>query len=154
MMRRFFVTHGAPLAVIAIAGCLGEGGPSGDDDSGNETDTEETATDIETRFEVHDIDTGILEESATVEFEDGTVIVTGAILGSNTCYTARLGTVAVDDRTLLVGVESYEDLGENEGCYDAIVGVEYETTVEIHGDLPESVRVEHNGEHVTTEQPS
>lgn len=129
---------------------------TGDEDSeATKTDQEDTASDFEARFEVLNIDyTGSPTERASVTFENQTVNITGAVSGSNSCYTARLDAVTIEDRALVVQIESFEDAAENEGCRDAIVEIEYQMSIKITGELPPSVRVEHNGEHVTTEQSS
>lgn len=94
------------------------------------------------------------EVAAAVTFENDTVSVTGIVQGNNTCYTARLDEVTIEDRTLVVNVESYEDADEDEGCGEAVIGIEYEAVIELDGDLPAEVIVEHNGERVTAEQSS
>jgi hypothetical protein len=110
------------------------------------------AKDFKSTFEVLSVDTGDVDESASVTFDENTIVVTGEILGSNTCYTARLDSTTIEDKALHVGIVSYEDADEGEGCRDAIVGIEYEASIEISGDSPSSIRVEHNGEPITTEQ--
>jgi hypothetical protein len=91
------------------------------------------------------------EGQASVTVDDGTVTVTGVIRGDNGCYTARLGSAVIDGEQLVVDVESYEDAPSGGGCTGALVFIEYEAVVELRDDLPASVRVEHDGEHVTTE---
>lgn len=173
MMRRSLLAFSTGLAGIIAAGCLG--GPGSDDNPENSeeatetdnseeatgsketeergTETENTATDFETSFEVRDVDyIGTPTQRASVTFDNHIVNVTGAVSGSNSCYTARLGGMMIKDQTLVVQVESFEDAAEDEGCRDAIVEIEYHMSVKITGELPASVRVEHNGKHVTTEQ--
>lgn len=105
----------------------------------------------ETSFEVLGTP-NVAEETATVTFDDGTVTVSGMIMGNNACYTARLDDTTIEDGTLVVSVESYEDAAEDEGCATVVIFIEYEAIVEMQGALPASVRVEHNGEQVTSVQ--
>ena len=107
----------------------------------------------ETHFEILDTDASY-EVSASVAFEDGMVTITGTISGNNSCYTAKLGEVTIVDRTLFVGVESYDDADEDEGCMEVLIGIDYEALIEIEGELPDTVTVEHDGEEVTTERRS
>jgi hypothetical protein len=166
MDRRTLLT--ATFAVIAssVAGCLGTQNTmdnSNDPKEGEETtDTETndsadgggpgTTSTLEPDLEILNIEyTGDSNGSASVAFEDHTVAVTGTILGSNSCYTARLDAVRIDDQTLLVQIESFEETAKHEDCRAATVEIEYEMNVEIPGALPAAVRVEHNGEHVMTD---
>jgi hypothetical protein len=103
-----------------------------------------------TRFDVLD-ERGSGERQASVTFDDGAVIVTGIVRGDNGCYTARLGAAVVDDGRLVVDIESYEDAPGSSGCTGALVFLEYEAVVELRNGPPASVRVEHDGERVTTE---
>lgn len=144
--RRTVVEEIIAATAGGVTGCL--------ESSGTMDETTGSGGSDDAHLEVLGMHTGDVEESASVRFEDDTVTVTGTILGSNTCYTARIDAVTVEDRTLLVAVESYEDVAEGEGCRDARVAIEYQATVEVHEDPPTSVRVEHNGDPVTTERRS
>jgi len=106
---------------------------------------------METGFEIVD-ESGTGPESASVTVEDRTVTVNGTIRGNNGCYTARLAETTIEDDALVVRIESYEDADEDQDCTMAIVYIEYEATVEVHGEGPGSVLVEHNGERVTVEK--
>ena len=121
---------------------------NGDEGGGNEE------TRHETRFEVLGVDESEAAESATVEFEDRTITVVGTVVGNNGCYTARLGGTTIEEGTLVVRVESYEDADEDEVCTQALVGIDYESVIEFDGEPPAVVRVEHNGETVATERRS
>lgn len=165
MRRRALLT--AVLASTSLAGCLDDaaerdegdaaepnGSDGAEDDDGDTDDAEgaEKPTIRETRFEVGDVDESDREESASVAFESDTITVAGAITGNNGCYTARLADARIEDDELVVAVESYEDADEDEMCTQALVAIEYEAVVEVDGELPGSVRVEHDGEHVITEE--
>lgn len=104
----------------------------------------------ETRFKVLDSSQDSTEESAIVKVGDGTVTVTGTIVGNTACYTARLDGVTIEEGELVVRVESYDDREEDEMCPEVIIGIEYEAVVEFDDEVPASVRVEHNGEPVAT----
>ncbi|MFB6299590.1 MAG: hypothetical protein ABEH65_04950 [Halobacteriales archaeon] len=162
-MRRTVLAVGIFLVGVLVAGCLGgSGAGDGPDHNQTESESEEQSTDddvttpsLGSTFEILDVtSTGTTDGSASVTFENQTIIVTGTILGSNSCYTARLGTVTIENGTLLVRIESYEDADENKGCREVIIGINYEVNIEINGDPPSAVTVDHNDEHVTTEQLS
>jgi len=161
--RRGLLTAGIAVIGSGIGGCLesdggtvtppdSAGGSDPTDNGPDGTGDGSTQTNWRTRFEVVDVDTADVEESVTVAFESGAVHLSGTIRGSNTCYTARLGSVTTEDGALHVAVESYED-DEKEGCRDAIVGINYRVTIEGTDGRPEAVTVEHNGERIPTEQP-
>jgi hypothetical protein len=103
----------------------------------------------ETRFELLD-ERGDGAASASVSVDGSSAAVTGVIVGDNGCYAAALDAVIVEDDTLVVAVESYEDALPGGGCSGALVFLEYEATVELRGDRPEAVRVDHDDHHVTT----
>lgn len=105
---------------------------------------------METDFEIID-ESRTGPESASVTVDDGTVTVTGTIEGNNGCYTARLAEAVIEDDALVVRIESYEDADENQDCTMAIIYLEYRTTIERRGEVPETVRVEHNGEPVSND---
>lgn len=175
MKRRAFLTACVVPVGTPLGGCLSDTSdrddgtsdrndtdePNGSDDAGDSgggagTDGEDDAAGPairETRFEVCDVGEGEAGESASVTFEDDAITVVGIITGNNGCYTARIANARIDDNeVLVVAVESYEDADEDEMCTQAIVAIEYKAVVGIDGDLPGSVRVEHDGEHVTTEE--
>jgi len=125
--------------------------------SGTETtgDGAAGASDLETHFVIRRIEfVGTPSGTATIAFGERSVTVTGTIPGSNSCYTARLDAVTIDDDTLHVRIESFEDRGENDGCYTGIVGIDYELRVERDSPLPARVSVEHNAEPVETDRRS
>lgn len=171
MLRRAVLSGSASLLVL-LAGCVDEatngdspddggdgyvggvGDTDGEGDADGEDDHDDQPTDREMNIEIHSVDTGAFEESASVTIEDQTVTVTGTIRGANTCYTARVDEVRTEDSTLIVAIESYEDVEEGEGCRDSEVGIEYEAVVDVDGDPPTSVRVEHDGEEVETTERS
>jgi len=89
-------------------------------------------------------------ESASVSVGGPSVAVTGTAVGNDGCYTAALDEVTVDGDTLVVAVESYADAPPDGGCSGALVFLEYEAAVELRGEPPEAVRVDHDDRHVTT----
>lgn len=162
MYRRTLLTVGAPVGLL-LAGCLGGqsgSGGSGDEGTADDSPTDVTVTDggsppaSESSFEVLAVRTSDGRETASVTFTPETITVTGTIGGNNGCYTARLGSVTTRDGTLVVNVESYEDAAENQDCTQALVAIEYRSTVDVEGNLPDSVTVRHNGEPVATEARS
>ena len=142
MNRRTLLATGAGVLGSGVAGCFEI-----------QIDTDQGSSIMDTRFEIVE-ESGTGPESASVTVDDGTVTVTGTIRGNNGCYTARLAETAIDEDALVVGIESYEDADEDQDCTMAIVYLEYEATVEIRGEVPTSVRVEHNGERVTIDESS
>lgn len=163
-MNRRRVLKSSPLALGLLTGCLG--GPEGSDGSGETDQTDEeptesptpthqsdtqTTTPMETEFKVIEVRTSSEEESASVAFDDGTVTVTGAISGSNGCYTARLDEVVRETDRLIVRVESYEDADTDQDCTQAAVIIEYRAVVPVDSPL-ESVSVEHNGEVIASDE--
>lgn len=170
MERRTLLTAIFTVVGGATTGCLensngmddSAGSEGRDDSSATETtessdgEDEPTSTDDaegirNTEFEVLGTDPDF-DVSASVAYGTDMITVTGTIRGNNTCYTARLGNGTMENGTLTLGVESYEDADDDEGCGEAIIGIEYEAVVAFHGDLPSEVTVEHNGDQITTEQ--
>lgn len=141
MNRRGFI--GATASVCLVAGCLTPpGDTSGQDDDPTVTDRE---------FEVTSSSCGTGEQRADVAFDADVVVVTGAIAGANTCYTATLEAASYDEEAdeLTVAVAS-EDRSDGSACAQCIVDVEYEARVTFSGGLPGHVVVHHDGEQVTT----
>lgn len=158
--RTVLVTFGA-LTGVFVAGCFGPGQDNGTEDDDRDPDDDEKDSDQDdqdgnnyhaARFEVTGSNGG--EDSASVTFENGSVTVTGTILGNNSCYTARLASVNVENRTLTISVESYEDPPEDAGCMQVIIGIHYEAVVEFDDEPPTKVTVTHNGGEVVTDQRS
>jgi hypothetical protein len=138
--RRTLLAAGAGVLGSGVAGCFGI-----------QNDTDQGSDIMETNFELVE-ESGTGPESAAVTVDDGTVTVTGTIRGNNGCYTARLAGAAIEDDALVVSIESYEDAEDDQDCTMAIIYLEYEASVEIRGEVPTSVRVEHNGERVAIEE--
>lgn len=145
-----------------MVGCLddqsGSNGPGESDgrthnDSKKSTDTGTEMTIRETRFEILDIRASNAEESASLAFDGGRITGTGTIRGNNGCYTARIDEIAVEDETLVAGVESFEDATEDQDCTQTIVIIEYRVTIEVD-DPVTAVTITHNGEVVATAERS
>ncbi|MDR5673670.1 hypothetical protein RH858_11015 [Halalkaliarchaeum sp. AArc-GB] len=173
MNRRTLLAAAAAAIAGGGAGCLETGRsdepPDEDRTDAGGTDVTDTPTDggtpddgvagvRETRFDV--LGSAFeFEEAATVRFEAETVTVSGTIPGDNTCYVARLERVTringtLENGTLVVNVESYEDAGEDDACGEAPIGIDYEAVVVFEDELPSAVTVEHDGEQVVSEQRS
>lgn len=129
----------------------GTGSENPNDDPDDHRSNYENDRITETRFDVLGTDPRY-EISASVRFMVDEVLVSGTIWGNNSCYTARLGEVVIDDSLLLVCVESYEDRGEDELCMEADYGIDYEAVFKFDGELPTTVTVEYNGQEITSEQ--
>lgn len=153
-----------PVWSATIAGCTGtdvpgDGTPGSPTETGGGTPTPTaTATPTPTsgrtrltgeEFTVLDSGCGTGSNRATVEWADRTVTVTGVISGRNGCYTAELKNARYveDADELRVGVRSYNPNTEA-ACTQCIVDIEYRSTFEFEGGLPDTVVVGHNGERV------
>lgn len=134
-----------------------------DPEDGDEEDMDETkeneSTDgevpegvTEVSFEVLDVRSGTSENSASVTFESERVLISGTIMGRNTCYTAKITDVSLSEGGLVVAIESYENADEDEMCAQSIVGIDYEASIEFDDNGPETVVVEHDGSAVTTDE--
>lgn len=165
-----------------VAGCLKSGGNAGDSnnlqnsDGKNNTDMNDTPdgnglvngnrTDDGSAGSTADNDQdGIrkshfgvrgtdfeFDVSAAATFDGDSVTVQGTIQGTNTCYTAKLDELTVENQTLLVNIVSYEDPDEGEVCGEALIGIGYEVVIEFDSEVPAEVTVQHDGQHVTSER--
>ena len=156
MNRRELLTRtGALLGTVSLGGCLSRYGVPGGD--GEETDR---PTLVDESFEITGGGCGQETSEATVEFADGSVVVTGTIPGANACYVAKLADASFDheEGTLGVTVTSVEDAKEDVVCADCIAEIDYEATFAFDGGLPASVSVVHEAmgesETVATAEPS
>ncbi len=88
------------------------------------------------------------EGGSDAEFneDEGTILVTGTVIGSDGCATARLAEAAIEDGALSVDVETVDTGGGM--CTQALVAIEYETTVTFDGEIPNEISVSHDGEGV------
>lgn len=170
-MKRRVLLAAAATSATGLAGCLDDGGGSGDADDtptdGTETPTETddvTATPTETEagtetetpertrmtdreFEVTRVECGNDSGEYDVTIGDGVVTVEGTLEGSNTCYTAELVTAEYDPDAdeLYVEVESVEDSEEGQACGECIVEVDYVARFEFENGEPSDVRVDQRG---------
>ena len=151
MRRREFVSAAAAVGAAGVTGCI-DGG-DGNETDGNETDNEgggEAAV-TGTSFDVSSVRGGDVGESASYSFEDGTLRVTGVIVGSDSCKTAELGDARYDGERESVVVEVVTADSEDAGdvCAQVLTPVRYEATVEVEydGEAPPVV-VTHDGEEV------
>lgn len=104
-----------------------------------------------TDFEVVSNECGQGRNRADAHADAPTVTVTGVIDGSDACYTARLADASLDrsGTTLRMDVESYvPESDETPVCGQCIVDIEYESTFEFEGGLPDEAVVRHDGEQV------
>ena len=166
--REMLARFGAVLGTAALGGCLGGnrpgGGGTGDGDGttsdGNVTDGESTTTEpttdettsgestlTDSALEVTGAECGKPSNDASVEFVsgDGSVVVTGTIRGSNTCYTAEIADASYDPETgtLDVTVTSVQS-DEADACAQCITEISYEATFAFDGGLPATVTVVHD----------
>ena len=173
-MRRRALLGLVGASAVGLAGCTGEAPGGGTTDSPEPTDTP-TGTPTGTAepepepivltdrsFEVTDQACGEGRSEATVSHEPldgqaGRVVVDGVVTGRDSCYSARLADVAVeqgDEQTLRIAVEPYVPAeNQGKGCADCIVDVAYQSTVSYEGAGPFTVVVEHEGERVAEGGP-
>jgi len=85
------------------------------------------------------------EGSGNAEFneDDGSITVTGTVIGDNGCATARLAEAVVEDGALRTDVETVSDGGDV--CTEALVAIRYEATFMFDGDIPNEVSVSNDG---------
>jgi len=123
-------------------------------DDGNTDDMNDTNSNgdgiRDVQFEVLEVTGSDYELAATASFESGRFVVSGTISGNNSCYSARVGKVMVENQSVTIDIQSFDDADPDEGCLEILVGISYEAIVEFDGELPKSVVVSHNGEKVTT----
>jgi hypothetical protein len=153
MRRRDFVSAAAAVGAVGVTGCI----DGGDGDDGNETDGNETdngdggeAAVTGTSFDVSSVRGGDVGESASYSFEDGTLRVTGVIVGSDACKTAELGDARYDGEREAVVVDVVTTDSEDAGdvCAQVLTPIRYEATVEVEYDEQPGVVVTHDGEEV------
>lgn len=155
MRRREFVTAAATVGTAGLTGCM-DGG-DGNRTDGNGTDGNGTA-DGDGAPEVRVTDTTFTASrdatgpnaSASYSFGEGTLRVTGTIVGSDACKTAELGGARYDEDRGAVVVDVATTDAENAGdvCAQVLTPVAYEATVDVEYDEQPSVVVTHDGEEV------
>lgn len=166
MQRRALLSTLGAVTIGSLAGCLGSDG--GTDPTDTDTPTASPSptpcplSGNSKSFTVTGSQCGTGEDSANASVSptggstpdsDGepqtyTVTVTGTIFGSDSCHTARLVGVELGEQ-LRVSVKSYvPESKKGQACADCIVDIEYETTVDIQCDYPDTVVVVHNGEQI------
>lgn len=100
------------------------------------------------RYQFDVVDDGSPSSSPEIDVTIGpdarVVDVTGVILGSNTCKSARVASADFDGETLRVVVETYDPTGPWTLCGTAITGVEYEGQF-VLDEAASTVVVEHDG---------
>jgi hypothetical protein len=172
-MHRRTLLAGLGIALTTtLTGCLGGGSPptddSDDDGDGSDGGDDGTPTDgpggddgsddgdgaaggggTHPRFtETSLTSTGQCESpgTASIQFDDEGVTVTGCAHGRNGCAVAVLDDVsyAVDENRLTVVVASEVERDEDEMCTEALLPLGYEVRVEMDGMVPPNVRVVHD----------
>jgi hypothetical protein len=155
MNRRTLLGTLSSAAILALTGCLGDGGS--DDRTPDETDTPPTITDTE--FEVIRSQGGTQTDTATVATDGTAVAVDGTIWGRNGCQTAELAGATydsgADELTVAVATTRRDDAGDV--CTQGLVELDYAATVAFENGTPGTVVVTHSRgdttETVTTVSP-
>jgi len=156
MHRRTLLGMAATLSPLGLAGCAGDG-DSGDGETPGTSSPTSTPTPTppaieEATLSVRDIASGQEVDEATVTAEDGAVVVTGTIWGSDGCKTASLDAAeydaGADTLSVAIATRDREDAGD--ACTDALVEIDYRVRVTFSGGLPGTVAVTHDGRAVTT----
>jgi hypothetical protein len=144
--RRLLATFAALAA--GTAGCVET--PDG------ATPTDEPSPRItDTTFDARDGECATDAERADVRFDGDAVRVDGRLETPTPCHGAALAdaTLAGDGDRLVVAVRTTDP--PSGACVQCVGAVPYEATVRFAGVLPAEVRVEHDGEAVTTvERPT
>jgi hypothetical protein len=88
------------------------------------------------------------EGGSDAEFneDDRSIVVTGTVIGSDGCATARLAEAAVEDGALEVDIETVDTGGEM--CTQQLVAIRYTATLSFDGEIPNEVSVSHDGESI------
>ena len=150
MRRRRLLATLAGLAVGG-AGCVETADdPATPDDDSTETPTDGAVRIVGESFTASDGDCGSGEDTAEVRFDGDAVRVDGSLATPTPCHGAALADarLADDGRRLVVAVRTTDPASES--CVQCLGAVPYEATVRFGAGLPEEVRVEHDGEPVTT----
>ncbi|WP_248907063.1 hypothetical protein [Halocatena marina] len=127
--------------------------------SGTDTDSDGTqsgkqqSTLAKKSFNVVSSGCGKEKIETNASFEGRTVQVTGTISGSNSCYTAELKDVTLEQDTLTVRIRSFENKN-NELCSMCLSNIEYNTTCTFEDELPNRVVVVHNGKEAMSKRRS
>lgn len=180
MNRRKLLKSVAGGVTFGLAGCIARQSSTDATKESETTDNSEDKTDHENRTENEgsgtDTDSGgtqsgkqstLAKKSFKVvssgcgkekietnaSFEGRTVQVTGTISGSNSCYTAELKDVTLEQDTLAVKIRSFENKS-NELCSMCLSNIEYNTTCTFEDELPSRVVVVHNGKQAMSKRRS
>jgi hypothetical protein len=159
-MHRRTLLSGVGVALAATAGCLGGGPPVAD--GGNDGDGDDPGTGspgdgdgsaggggTHPRFtETSLTSTGQCENTGTasVDFGDEAVTITGCAYGRNGCAVPVFADVsyAPDGDLLTVVVASEVERRGDVGCTEALLPLGYEARVAMDGMVPGVVRVVHD----------
>jgi hypothetical protein len=107
----------------------------------------------DTSFAASDGECSPDEGAARVSFDGDAVRVDGRLATPTPCHGAALADARLDGDRLLVAVRTTDSTAG--ACAQCLGTVSYDATVQVAGGLPTEVRVEHDGEAVTTaERPT
>jgi len=84
------------------------------------------------------------ESDAEFNEDEGSIVVSGTIIGNNGCAVARLTEAYVEDGALNIDVETVSNGGEM--CTQQLVAIGYTATLTFDGEIPNEVSVSHDGE--------
>lgn len=154
MNRRRFLALAGTAGSLSLGGCVGAGPPG----AGSPTTDPETVSPPSTitttptpdhgpevSFAVVDRTCGSGADDAEIAFSADAVRVDGVIGGRDTCDTAELDGVDLDDGTLTVRVATALDPDSGGACAQCLTDIRYEATARFEGDLPDRVEVIHEG---------
>lgn len=152
MKRRTVLRRTAAAAAVAASGLAGCTAGPGGTVSPEPTETTEEPTDsgphpvtpTATSFAVTDRSCGQGNNAATVSVDGETTLVEGVIAGSDTCDTARLGRVELQDGQLTVVVETVkEETTGTPACGQCLTDIEYTFETTLPETQPSEVKVIH-----------
>jgi len=168
MDRRTILGTLGSVGIVALTGCLADGGESGTPENGTASDTATGTPDstdapapelADSGFEITGKEGGSGTDTATVSTDDLIVTVEGVISGRNGCQTAELDSVTYNAETdeLTVAVVTTRRADAGPACTQEIVAIDYVATAEFDHGTPGHVVVTHGdgetSETVTTASP-
>lgn len=132
------------VKVVHEAETLTPASDEGDEASGDDAPTLQASS-----FAVTDVRSDSAENAADAEFneDEGTLVVTGTIVGSNGCMTADMGSASYDPDADRFDVNVVTTEREDSGmCTQQLIGIDYEATFSFENGIPSGVSVSHDGD--------
>lgn len=157
MKRRDVLKRASAIGIAGlVAGCTGQrqapsGGGDGGDDETTTTTTTEPPVSIASKRVVESGGTCGQENRASVTFEDGKVVVEGAIPVNDPCYKAEIASSTFDDSSGALEVTMAPVATESDVCQQCLGKVVYEAEITFSNGNAKKVTVSHEGMDGTSE---